>query len=1443
MRKNWFRKYPVLKKASAVMLAAVIASGSLPAVLPPGVSIFAGSEVHAAESSYKKCSLDLSNGLHTGTEYGDSDVAVFSVLENMNVKSGVAKVDGVTYSSCVQGSHNAKPNAGKVPSEGAAFKIVAKADSRIYFALAKATNKKWHFVDEETNTDLNTDGASLTKDNYTFNMTGGHTYYFYLDGSKAKVYAITLSKGRPEVDWDKVAAPELAAPVLNEGKDTLSIPYKALIGDEGGEELLTEVILDGSVIDTISSKVSGESGTLTYSPEKSGSYTFRPVLKREGKADKAGKEVTLNDFVLPLSKPQVLAVTDKGSGSVEVTFKSVKEAENYIVSYSSDGQSYTDLTPTTTSPFTFNVPETGKEYSFKVAAIRGNDRSESDPEKHTVGDKWMATWLFSTYGSNASTDPKDSGYEKLADGSVEVWNKNTKGKLVPASTDGVSFYYTRIPSDKNFTLSAEVKVNKWIYSNGQEGFGLMASDAVGKNGDGSSFWNNSYMASVTKVSYNYDRENGKVTDDTSYPLYTMKLGVGSQEKIGVTKDNLASLQNNDTAVITKDFSSTMTTLESLAGEKGDKDGGTYNIVGNLDEKSVPAGPALAQYTTFKLVIQKNNTGYFVSYIDENGKTHTQKYYDTKALEKLDPDYVYAGIFAARNADVTASNIELTLIDPDKDAAPEQPEVKRVTPYFGVVSPSTANSSSYNMRLMTNYDGEVKVLDGEGKTLGEAGVKAGEAALFPVTLNKGKNTFTAIGQPDSDYKPAKNSVLSSYDEIKTDVSINYYNYDGDIIYTGPKANGKGSKNDPASIYEAVKYAAPGQTIVLLPGKYDLDKGLVIPLGTNGNSDKKISLVADPSSEERPVLDFSKARDTIGLELAGDYWYLKGFDVTGSSNGKDGIHVSGSHNVLDQVRAYHNGNTGIQLSRIGTQQAREEWPSYNTILNCTSYANADNGFEDADGFAAKLTIGEGNVFDGCISYNNADDGWDLFAKPETGSIGAVTIKNCLAFGNGYGEDGTDEGNGNGFKMGGSSLSGYHKLINSVSFNNKAKGIDSNSCPDIQIENNISFNNGGSNVALYTTDAKNTDFSAKGIISYRKGTDVNETIKPVGSQDIKKIYQSSDYYWKNALGDSHDSSKEVSDDWFISIDTGFDSAKHIFQGMPVTRNADGTINMNGLLVLTDKAIKSIGQKNACLVSGKPSESIKLSGNETTGLKTDPDQFYDQNSGKDSVTVPEKNTNETADRAVLPTKGEDGLYHYSADVVKAIRKNAVVNIKIERDQTTKKAEIRTIKVSPETKLTDEKGNEVKLSDAKFFESESGKAYEKAVSLMKEALKDKNIIIPEGSKLSIVEAYFSDKTSGAKLSANGEIVVTFKMPYGTSKEGYKFRVYHLRDDGTIEVLDPEVSSDSLSVAVTSLSPFAIVAVPETKTSPKTGGGIPQGLPIVLLLSAGTMLIMLKKRI
>ena len=155
----------------------------------------------------------------------------------------------------------------------------------------------------------------------------------------------------------------------------------------------------------------------------------------------------------------------------------------------------------------------------------------------------------------------------------------------------------------------------------------------------------------------------------------------------------------------------------------------------------------------------------------------------------------------------------------------------------------------------------------------------------------------------------------------------------------------------------------------------------------------------------------------------------------------LRLSGHHNILEGIKTYNNGNTGLQVSGT-SEETIDMWPSDNLILNCTSYNNCDEAMEDADGFAAKLTCGEGNVFRGCIAAYNADDGWDLFAKIATGKIGAVTIEDCVAFKNGYvyDESGSviDAGNGNGFKMGGSGISGHHVLKTALPTKTKQRAL---------------------------------------------------------------------------------------------------------------------------------------------------------------------------------------------------------------------------------------------------------------------------------------------------------------------------------------------------------------------------------------------------------------------
>ncbi|MGN0684008.1 MAG: right-handed parallel beta-helix repeat-containing protein, partial [Oscillospiraceae bacterium] len=235
--------------------------------------------------------------------------------------------------------------------------------------------------------------------------------------------------------------------------------------------------------------------------------------------------------------------------------------------------------------------------------------------------------------------------------------------------------------------------------------------------------------------------------------------------------------------------------------------------------------------------------------------------------------------------------------------------------------------------------------------------------------------------------------------------------------------------------------------------------------------------------------------------------------------------------------------------------------NLVLNCTSYNNADKGYEDADGFAAKFTVGTGNVFDGCISHHNADDGWDLYARVSSGRIEPVTIQNCVAYKNGYLLDGTKAGNGNGFKLGGESLAGGHIIKNSIAFENKLNGITSNSCPDVKVYNCTSYKNEAANLTLYTGIASaSTDFEVKGLVSYKGGA--ADSIKGQGSQSKSKYEGATNYYDGNG----------VTDAWFKSLK---------FKG-EVARKANGTIDMEGYLELTDKAAKDAGARMTGTASG---------------------------------------------------------------------------------------------------------------------------------------------------------------------------------------------------------------------------------------------------------------------
>jgi hypothetical protein len=1124
-------------------------------------------------SDYKKVSVDISKGLSAGTVYGDKEISDLEVLVDMPVKEGSgATVEGVKYDAFIQQpSANPKPNNGAVPTEGAAFKMTAVTDSKITFVTKAASGKKMYFV--EASASEQTISEDATEGSHTYSMTAGKTYYFYVSGSKACVYAISLEKGTPDLDWSKVAAPVLETPVVDGSK--ISVSWNAPLGDDGGEQLAVNMYSGEKVVDSKIIKGSNSKGTAEFNPTATGDYTFKAVLSRAGETDKESNEVKAEGFVLPLAAPSNLFATSKGNGKMLIEWDAVPEADSYEVSYSTDGTTYSEAVTATDTKQLLSGLTVGTEYTFKVVAVRNNPATKKEAiVKGTATADEIRKWGSVTYG-NGHEDGKDTSKDSITgsalDGSVTI--KSASGKIVPDSYDGLTFYYTEIPTTENFILRAKVKVNSWKLSNGQEGFGLMATDRLGGSG-----WNNQYMAIASKVEYYWDAEENRVSTDDTLDKVTHKLGIGSIEKKGLTTDNIKDIEANKTAVIKANFTSKTTPLELRYPDY-------KNVIGNAQEEV--RGTVGDAITEMYMTIQKNNTGYFITYesVDGSYKT-TKKYYNPKALEYLDSENVYAGFFAARNANVTFSDISITTSNPATDPAPEERPIELIAVNTKVQSPSATGTPDYTFAFTANCDGKLSIADKDGNFIAEdVEVKAKTAVnAANVVLNKGKNDFKLYFTPAEGYIPGEYMAMQSYETKEIDFTVTYKTIGeaGQSIWVAPDAKGSGSKEDPMSIYDAVKYVQPSQQIVLMEGTYKLESSLKIARGINGTAENMIYMVADPAATTRPVLDFQEL--STGMIIGGDYWYFKGFDVTRSANAQKGIQVSGNHNTLDQINAYHNGNTGIQISRLNSTDEYENWPSYNLILNCTSYGNADAGYEDADGFAAKLTVGDGNVFDGCIAHHNADDGWDLFAKVQTGSIGVVTIKNSIAYANGYLEDGTDAGNGNGFKMGGDSMPGAHVLDNCISFCNKAKGIDSNSCPDIKIKNSTSIDNESYNVALYTKTAENTDYEATGIISYRTGFDsdtvartaglnVKEDLEPKGTQDIKKIYKTTNYFWDTASKTSVNSEgATVSTDWFKSLDYSaiLDGVKSVGT---ITRNADGTIALGDVFALTDKAPAGVG------------------------------------------------------------------------------------------------------------------------------------------------------------------------------------------------------------------------------------------------------------------------------
>lgn len=428
-----------------------------------------------------------------------------------------------------------------------------------------------------------------------------------------------------------------------------------------------------------------------------------------------------------------------------------------------------------------------------------------------------------------------------------------------------------------------------------------------------------------------------------------------------------------------------------------------------------------------------------------------------------------------------------------------------------------------------------------------------------------------------------------------------------LYVSPsgKSTAAGTQNAPMDLLTAINSISAGYTIWMEEGTYkayELYGAPIVIAESNSGAEGAYKTISSINGGT-VTIDFSGMAElgsNRGIVLDGSYWHFYDIDICNA--GDNGMLLSGDNNIIELCQFYANHDSGLQISRYNTSaDTIDLWPSNNLILNCTAFDNKDEATcENADGFAAKLTCGEGNVFDGCISYCNSDDGWDLYAKPATGSTGVVTIKNCVAFGNGKLTNGEGSANGdmNGFKLGGSNKQcpTPHVVTNCLAFNNGATGFtDNGNGGAVTLTNCTSVNNGMYNAAKanYMCYRTSKDAAYTNLLSFaEKKTTATDQFLGTVSHTLYH-YKGVGTYWvnnwlctdgaKTKYSGSEGADYTVSASDFVSTQIpGYDAATGAYTAdyHSIFRNADGSINLSGLYeVSSDSPLYTAGTQNTAL------------------------------------------------------------------------------------------------------------------------------------------------------------------------------------------------------------------------------------------------------------------------
>jgi len=552
----------------------------------------------------------------------------------------------------------------------------------------------------------------------------------------------------------------------------------------------------------------------------------------------------------------------------------------------------------------------------------------------------------------------------------------SRGGKIANSHDGLTFFYTELPTSDNFELQATVRVEQFGPENGakpaaQEGAGLLVRNVIG-----------------------VPRQQPLKEGYEEFPAASNLVmnAIMTQDK----KDNVR------------------VKMQAITRE------GIYQPWGNagagIKKQSYKEEIDLSQTPELRLKLQRTNDGFITAWSPVGSDAWVSQSVPRADLISVQKrDHYYVGFFASRNAKITVSDASLTTSAAETvTSKPWQAKALPVVVQLNSAAKST--SEKYWVQARANSDGVFSVRQNEVVIGNDKAVKAGEMYSLPTTLTE-TNAFNLS------FTPAQgDTVHQQFTVEKVD------GFTAQTLYAAPDgtANGQGTIASPLDLASAINLLAPGGTLILKAGEYPRSD---IPLAASGHAEQRKTLLA----EGKAVIH--------GLLVDASYWNIKGVDITDKS-----LRIQGSHNLIENVTAYRNDDTGIQISSPDNV-GRPLWASDNRVINSESYANVDPGKINADGFAVKMRVGEGNRLENCYSHDNIDDGFDLFNKIEDGANGVVVIENSIARNN----------TSNGFKLGGEGQPVAHEVRNSKAEGNQLDGFTDNFNPGkLVVTNNLAVDN---------------------------------------------------------------------------------------------------------------------------------------------------------------------------------------------------------------------------------------------------------------------------------------------------------------------------------------------------------------------------------------------------